>query len=386
MSHGKPYTVFKRINSRIYYAQFKLPDGRWSTAKSTGETSKGRAEAWAIDYLSAGQIVQHENVTLAEFSKDFFTWEGSWATDKRVRGLRIGRRQCYNLTYLLKNHLIPRLGEMRLTNVNRAAIREFRNGLTQYGYSGNSINKMLSALKMILEAAEDQALIQHVPRIERAADNPRRKGILTIEEVKQLFSTRWMSHASHCHPARDNFMGYAGNLLACSTGLRMSEVLALVLSDIHIDQGYIHVRRSYDQYFGLSKTTKTGKCRNIFIPGAVQAALRQLIEDNPDPMNPESFLFFSEKIMGKPAEPIVFTKRSLYPAMRSIGISEQERRARNLTFHSWRHFINSLMVNARIPLQKIQSVTGHLTVEMTERYYHIDDMSDVRQVQESLFN
>ncbi len=77
-SCSKPYSVFKR--NRIYYAQFRLPDGRRSVAKSTGQTSRGAAERWCFEYLKTGNIVRRENVTLAEYSKDF-TWEGSWATD-----------------------------------------------------------------------------------------------------------------------------------------------------------------------------------------------------------------------------------------------------------------------------------------------------------------
>ncbi len=31
MSHGNPYSIFKR--GRIYYTQFKTPTGQWSVAK-----------------------------------------------------------------------------------------------------------------------------------------------------------------------------------------------------------------------------------------------------------------------------------------------------------------------------------------------------------------
>ncbi|OHD68842.1 MAG: hypothetical protein A2W19_17365 [Spirochaetes bacterium RBG_16_49_21] len=379
-SNGKPYSIFKRNN--VYYVRFKLSSGTWSTAKSTGERAKGRAERWAVDYLSTGRIIRRENVSFTEFSKDFFSWSGAWATDKRVRGLRISRRQCYNLAYLLKTHLLPHQGNKKLTQIDRAAIKELRNNLFNSGYSGNTINKCLSALRAILESAEEQSLIQYVPKIDRAADNPKQKGILTIEEVKRLFSIQWMSEPAHCHPSKDQFMGYAGNLLACSTGLRMGELQALTLSDIHLDEGYIYVWRSWDKLFGLNQTTKTGRARNIFIPGMVKDVLSQLVKLNP---NPESFLFFAEKKPGKPVESKVLI-RSLYRALKSIGISEQERRARNITFHSWRHWFNSLLINAKVPLQKIQSLTGHLTAEMTQHYYHLDDMADVRRIQESIFN
>jgi len=100
---GRPFSLFKR--NRIYYIRFKLPDGTRSTAKSSGEKTRSRAEAWAINYLQNGQIVIRENITFTEFSKDFFAWEGPWATDKRVRGLRISRSWCNTLSFLVEKFL-----------------------------------------------------------------------------------------------------------------------------------------------------------------------------------------------------------------------------------------------------------------------------------------
>jgi integrase len=382
MSNGKPYSLFKR--GRVFYASFKLPNGKWSTAKSTGETARSRAERWAHNYCNAGQIVVKENVSFEKYSRDFFSWEGAWAIDKRARGLRVSRRQCYNLTYLLTNHLSPTFGKYMLTEINRAIIKEYRNKIYSDGYSGNSINKILSALKAILGAAEEEGLVQFVPKIDRAAVKSTTKGVLTVEEVQKLFAVEWKSDPTHCHPAQDQFKGYAGNLLSCTSGLRMGEIRALVLSDVHLEEGYIHVRRSWDKHFGMNETTKTGRARNILIPSAVQDVLRDLIAMNPEPGNPESFVFFGDKDIKKPVEPIVFS-RSLYGAMRKIGISEEERKERVITFHSWRHWFNSLLINAKVPIQKIQSLTGHLTLDMVQHYYHLDDMDDVKYVQESIF-
>jgi len=93
---GKQFSLHKRTkkNKSIYYCQFKLPDGSWCTAKSTGETSKVKAENWALDYLRAGKIIKSENITLSEFADSFFSLDGEWATDKRATGKRISERQC----------------------------------------------------------------------------------------------------------------------------------------------------------------------------------------------------------------------------------------------------------------------------------------------------
>ncbi len=44
----KSFSVYPRKvkKGKIYYAQFRDPDGSWGTAKSTGQTSRSKAEAW----------------------------------------------------------------------------------------------------------------------------------------------------------------------------------------------------------------------------------------------------------------------------------------------------------------------------------------------------
>src|SRR5208337_1304774 len=165
MSHGKPYSIYRR--GHYFYARFKLPSGKWSTGKSTSETAKGRAERWAIDYLSAGQIITKEYITFKDFSNNFFNWEGAWATDKRARGLRVSPRHCQERADLLKNHIYPAMGKLYLSSIDRMTIKNYRNDLFLRGYSGSTINKILSTIKAILESAEEQSLIKFIPRIDR---------------------------------------------------------------------------------------------------------------------------------------------------------------------------------------------------------------------------
>lgn len=370
--HGKPFSLFKR--GKVWYVRFKTASNTYTTAKSTGQTTRNRAESFSIDYLHNGQIVLRENVIFENFSRGFFDWSGSWATDKRVRGMRISERHCIQLDRTMKNLILPIIGKIRLQNIDRTVIKNFRNDLFNKQYSGATINHVLSIIKLVLEAAEEQSLIRGIPRIDRAANNTKHKGILTVDEVRKLFDAEWQ-----------DFRAYAASLLAASTGLRLGEVLGLVLSDYHLKDKYIHCRRSWDHTLRkLNQTTKTGRARNIFIPRTVIDTLNRLIASNPYPMTDESFIFYANKSSAYPTEPKIITD-NLYDAMASIGITEKTRRERNITFHSHRHFLNSLLINANIPLQKIQSITGHLTAEMTQHYYHLDDMQDVQKVQESLF-
>ncbi len=379
----------KRKNGKpVYYAQFKKSDSSYTTAKSTGCSTKRAAEAWCEDnLLKFGTPLSGREITFEYYSNGFFDWSGKWATDRRVEGKRLGQRHCRDRADIMRLHILPVFGSLKLSEIDKTNIKDFRNSLFEKGYSGSVINKCLYAIKTVLEFAEDEGFIQAVPKIIRAADNTKQKGILTINEANSLFSFQWMSKPSYSHPSKPQFMGFVGNQLAASTGLRLGELQGITIQDLHLDDGYITIKRSWDNRLKkLNTTTKTGRERNIFIPQIVVESIRMLLNLHPAPNNPESFLFYGEKKPEeKPAEQIVFV-RSLFTAMECIGIDKTERKNRNITFHSWRHWFNSLLINAKIPLQKIQSITGHMTMEMTQHYYHIDDMQDVKIIQEGLFS
>jgi hypothetical protein len=44
LSGTKPYTLFQR--NRVYYVQFRLPNGQRSVAINSNQSSRGAAESW----------------------------------------------------------------------------------------------------------------------------------------------------------------------------------------------------------------------------------------------------------------------------------------------------------------------------------------------------
>lgn len=372
------YSIFRRKNSPTYYAQFKRPDGSWTPAKSTHAKTKEKAKQWCLEHMKGGEVIIQDKIVFEDFAKNFFSWNGTWALDKRAHGLRLSERWCMELNRLTDKTVYPIMKHYRLVDIDETVIEKVTIELYQKGYSGSYVNKALGAIKAILKTARKQRLIKYIPDIDKVANKPRVKGILTIEETKELFNVDWA-----------DYRGYVGNLLACSSGLRMGELVALTLADVHLDAGYINIKRSWDFKFKrFNATTKTGKTRNIIIPSYVREAIGQLIKINPyiKQKGNDAFLFFG-KTPDRPIREKTFSD-SLYDALHQIGITEETRRERNITFHSWRHWFNSLLINARVPLHKIQSITGHLTDAMTEHYYHvhIEDMQDVRQIQEGIFS
>ena len=64
--------------------------------------------------------------------------------------------------------------------------------------------------------------------------------------------------------------------------------------------------------------------------------------------------------------------RHLKLALENIGISKEEQKERFITFHSWRHYVNSYLMNSGVPKSIVQSIIGHVKDDsMTEHYTHV---------------
>ena len=100
---------------------------------------------------------------------------------------------------------------------------------------------------------------------------------------------------------------------------------------------------------------------------------------------PDGFLFYSVD----PDKPISHHKidQDFARALTAAGIVLEERRERTLSFHSWRHFANSWLINKGLPPLRVQSLIGHTSLKMTENYLHAgEDFSDVLAIQGELFD
>ena len=77
--------------------------------------------------------------------------------------------------------------------------------------------------------------------------------------------------------------------------------------------------------------------------------------------------------------------KHLYRALARIGILEDERRERGLTFHSLRHFANAYF-NYHFEQHMTMTVIGHATTQMNRHYDHVTEerLNRFREVMEKL--
>jgi hypothetical protein len=58
-------------------------------------------------------------------------------------------------------------------------------------------------------------------------------------------------------------------------------------------------------------------------------------------------------------------------ALEKIGINNDDRKLRNISFHSYRHGVNTNLLQANIPPETVRLISGHSGTQMTAHYAHL---------------
>jgi integrase len=181
------------------------------------------------------------------------------------------------------------------------------------------------------------------------------KGILTKTELETLFSEK---RRSQIWPEPVHF---AVNYIAASTGLRIGEILALRPGDY--SDGVLTVSHSFNPDDGL-KPTKNGKSRSI----SLDKTLGTLFTDVCQGKQKDEYIFSVNNGKSPMAHKTVYKR--FWKALETVGIDKTERVRRKITFHSYRHGVNTMLLETGIPPETVRLLTGH-SPQMTERYSHL---------------
>jgi integrase len=246
---GKDFSIHTRQkkSGAVFYVQFRGPDGKFGTAKSSGILDTGKKKdfqavvAWAQNYMDSGNIISKERMTFEAYAKDFFAWEGAFCQNKVMKGRRISREQADKHAQYTRNHLLPYFGPKKLTDIDDTMIEDWQRHLKtkgtitvekrktgmgsptgKKGLSGSTVNHATIALRLILRQAAKEKLIRAMPLVESVAIEKSVKGTFTPEEIRKPFGQPWK-----------DFHHFVANKLAAVTGCRAGEIAALRKSCLH---------------------------------------------------------------------------------------------------------------------------------------------------------
>jgi integrase len=322
----------------------------------------------------SGGISRRNDPLLWEYCAGFWNWDTSeYIRGKIERGQRIGRSHVQNSFYRIIEYVKPRTLNVYLSEITAQKLDALQLRLRKElpKMSGKSINMIMMAINTPLREAYRLRQIQHNPAhsFRSLANNSKKTGILTAGEIIKLFDIPWETEAQKMATAT-----------AAATGARLGEVMALAVDDLDVDfQGLpvLWIRKSFSFIEGM-KETKTGNIRVVPISAALRDGLLRLAGENP---HGDGLIFWGLE-PGKPLTSRII-EWGFYRQLKKIGITEKERRARNIKFHSLRHGFNSTLRGA-VPDGTLRLATGHKTAQMTDHYDHLTDtrLSDIRAAQE----
>lgn len=371
----KRYVPVKGKKKVIYYYHCYDENGK-RLGFSTGKTNKSAARIYCEALYKENKLIPdiHNKMLFKNFSENWFIYEKCSYINNRIK-----RGECYTLAWSqinrsrLERYILPYFKDKLLTKITRADVEDWFLGLKNL--SVTSKNQLLRLLRVILKEAVISGLLPHNPAddVSPLPGKCKARGVLTQDEVKKLFAKENFSQFW-----KNNMMYYTANLLAFCTGMRQGEILALKGEDVF--PGYLIIKHSWSKVDGL-KSTKAKKERLVPIPDLLYKYLSCLCKPQKDDF------IFSRDNSKRPVCGQRF-KDALYFALTQIGIGKNERKKRNIVFHSSRHFANSQFIAAGISSVKTQQVIGHASDTMTKNYLHLhlEQFQDIVSVQQEIFN
>ena len=315
-------------------------------------------------------------IFLIETLSNFWDFENSEYVKKRIaRGYDIKQRNCKEKLGIVKRYWAKYFDADR--TVQSLTSRELDDFLmylrTEKKLSADTVNKTMTAGNMAFEFLIKEGLITSNPlsSVERFKVNAKKRGIPTETEMKKLMDLNWDWTDSV------NKLAFK---VAALFGLRAGEISGLQVCDIDANADLLYIRHSWNDTDKL-KDTKNGDDRIIPIEHGVALELLMNARRNPD-YSDTSFVFWSPKVAGQPMWPSSF-EDDFYIAMQKIGISEEQRKERNIVFHSLRHYC-ATQIAQRASLEIAMKILGHRTEEMTRLYSEHETQMKLNNAKEVL--
>ena len=319
---------------------------------------------------------QKAGIPLSSFLLNFWDFDNSDFIKRYIaHGHNMTKRHTQMMLGLVKNYWKPYFGdEITVEELDRQTLDDFFFYLhTEKQLSGGTVNKAINCGSRAMRYLFENKRIQTNPMagIERFNAEEIGRGIPTESEVKQLLKVDWLNETYKL-----------AFKLGIYCGLRAGEISGLRVCDLDLDADLIHVRHSWNDTDGL-KCPKNTDIRDLPIDHETLEELYAMARKNPN-FSDLSYVFFSQVKPEQPCWPSYYVD-GLYDALEKIGVSEEQRKERNIVFHSLRHFCATIL-SQRTDLKTVQAVMGHRSEDMSKHYSNhetqekLDNMRNIMQV------
>jgi integrase len=287
----------------------------------------------------------------------FASWlERWWATTTDLRPSTRARNEAS-----LRNHALPRFGELPLAAITQLEVRGWVADLTAKSLAPATVVKAYQVFSKVMGAAVDAGLIAQSPC--RRVPLPRSEH----EEMRFLTPTEVARLADAIAPRFRAFV-----LLGAYGGLRIGELGGLRRARLDLTRGTVTVAEIATEINGYLVTgppkTRAGR-RTVGLPDVVIAELAAHVAKYVGPES-DALVFPGER--GGQLRPVTFRPRIWRPATRAAGLD-------GLRPHDLRHTAVALWIAAGASPKEVAVRAGHTSVKtVLDVYGHLYDEADTR--------
>ncbi|MGA7329509.1 MAG: tyrosine-type recombinase/integrase [Rhodomicrobium sp.] len=353
----------------------------------------------AKQFKTKGEAVAFETKVRADIAAGTHVADGAaitvreaadlWLQRARTEGLEASTLKQYGEHIDL--HINPLLGDTKLSRLTKPAVEAFRDQLL-VKRSRALARKVLTSLKGVLNEAQRRGLVnQNVAAGAKVSASKRHKEEIEVPSKDELRAI--VNAAGELWPAARGLPWRAFVIVALFSGMRLSELRGLSWDSVSLTEGCITIRQRADFRGSLgAPKSKAGK-RDVPLAPMALNALKTWRLACP---HTEGNLVFPNSAGEIPSSSSIY-KTVWFPLLRAIGLMDHRKSASGnqieaprYIFHCLRHSAASLFIEQGWTPEKVMTVMGHSSIQMTfDLYGHLwktleDDAKAMAQIEARL--
>jgi len=236
------------------------------------------------------------------------------------------------------------------------------------GLSASTCNKVYNILnnsfnKLVRDEVIEKNPCRYIPRKHEAE---KEKILFTKEEINKLFAEAKLNDLPSTN-RRPNKIMYPFLLFALSTGCRRSEICCIKWEDINTEKMTCSINKSVTVIVGKEYLSPTKNKQTRTVPIS-EKLLNELL--NLRKRIYKEYHKYSEYVFPD------YKDIDFYASPRCIQNSFDTIRKRTgvkKSLHTFRHQFISDALEAGISLRLVQKISGHVTLAVLQKYWHVDE-------------
>jgi integrase len=344
----------RQDGSSWYYVLETKVSGKRKQIKKRGFRTKREAQRALTEVENAvnrGTFVEPSRMSYGDYLEQ-------WMNGRKHNLSR--QTHSINMSYI-RNHIIPSLGNIRMSEIRANAISNFVTELHQKGLAGSTAKRIYNIVNASLNHAERTEIIPknfaslvETPRVQR-----KELQVWDIDEIQKFL---------------DNSRGnryYIAFHLALMTGMRQGEILGLRWEDVDFETKLLSI---------VQTLSHDGK--EIMVGAKTKSSVRNIaLDDNTiEELRKHRKMLIEEKLktgsMYKDSGLVVCTSIGTKQLPRSlVKVHDKLLKASGLskiTFHDLRHTHATLLFKNNTHPKVVSERLGHSSIQMTlDTYTHL---------------